>query len=91
MAASETLEFRGMNRQQLGMYLEELGAVQSTDAFPFLYKSSDWSAEILKENIISLSSAFKVTSVLIQFAADDREILQQLLKKFRLKAFRIGG
>lgn len=89
--ASETLEFRGINRQQLGMYLEDLGAVQATDTFPFLYKSTDWSAEILNENIISFTATFQVNSVLIQFVADDRKILQQLIEKYRLKTFRIGG
>ncbi|MFL6560527.1 MAG: hypothetical protein ACJ8MO_30995 [Bacillus sp. (in: firmicutes)] len=32
------LEFRGINREHLGMYFQELGAKQMTDTFPYIYE-----------------------------------------------------
>lgn len=89
--ASKELEFRGINLSHLGMYFEDLGAEKVSQAFPYLYKTSTWKAEILSEEIITITSSFRVNSVKIRFAADHEEILKQLIKNYRKKTTRVGG
>ncbi len=87
----QELEFRGINRKHLGMYFEELGGEQITDTFPFIYKAEDWSGEILNEAEISFTAVFKVNTVQIRFKAENEEILNELIRNYRLKTTRIGG
>lgn len=84
---SQELEFRGINSDHLRMYLEELGAKGIDDK----YIGEDWSGEILREGEISFTSAFKVNTVHICFTAENNELLNDILKRFRLKTTRIGG
>jgi hypothetical protein len=85
------LEFRGINRKHLGMYFEELGGERITDSFPFVFKAEGWSGEILKEEEISITSAFKVNAVKIRFMAESEPALEELIKNYRYKTTRIGG
>ncbi|WP_342430221.1 hypothetical protein [Neobacillus sp. FSL H8-0543] len=85
------LEFRGINRNHLGMYFEELGGELITDSFPYIYKADSWSGEILEEAEISFTAVFKVNTVQIRFIAEDEETLSELIKKYRFKTTRIGG
>jgi hypothetical protein len=87
----QELEFRGINRKHLGMYFEELGGKQITDQFPYIYKSDDWSGEIVREEELSITSTFKVNSVHILFFASDDLTLKKLIKNYRVKTRRIGG
>jgi hypothetical protein len=87
----QELEFRGINREHLGMYFEELGGKQITDQFPYIYKSDDWSGEIVREEEISITSTFKVNTVHIRFYASDDLTLKKLIKNYRVKTRRIGG
>lgn len=85
------LEFRGINREHLGMYFEELGAKKITDSFPYVYQAEGWSGQILTEEEISFTSVFKVNAVQIRFSAKDVYTLDELIKKYRYKTTRIGG
>ncbi len=68
----QELEFRGINRKHLGMYFEELGGKQNTNAFPFIYQSDNWIGEILSEEELIITSTFKVNRVYIRFYANRR-------------------
>jgi len=85
------LEFRGIPLRHLSMYLEELGGETSSHSFPFCYRGEKWIAEILSEEEIAFTAAFKVNAVHIRFQADNNEILEELIIKFRKKTFRAGG
>jgi hypothetical protein len=87
----QELEFRGINREHLGMYFEELGGKQITYQFPYVYKSEDWCGEIVNEEEISITSTFKVNTVHIRFYASDDITLKELIKNYRVKTRRIGG
>ncbi|MFF2446216.1 hypothetical protein ACFVSW_03860 [Neobacillus sp. NPDC058068] len=85
------LEFRGINREHLGMYFEELGAVQVTDTFPYVFAAKGWSAQILSEEEIIFTPSFKINAVQIRFEAENEAALAELIKHFRYKTTRIGG
>ena len=85
------LEFRGINREHLGMYFEELGGTLVTDSFPFVYESENWRAEILSEGELAFTKTFIVNAVHIRFAAESLEDLEQLIKNYRYKTTRVGG
>ncbi|HEY2422142.1 MAG TPA: hypothetical protein VGI04_12025 [Neobacillus sp.] len=87
----QDLEFRGINIKHLGMYFEELGANQVTDSFPYIYKASDWSGEIINEEEIFFTASFKVNAVQVRFHAEDENTLVELIKNYRYKTTRIGG
>jgi hypothetical protein len=85
------LEFRGINREHLGMYFEELGGTLVTDSFPFVYETENWRAEILSEDELAFTKTFIVNAVHIRFAAKSLEDLEQLIKNYRYKTTRVGG
>lgn len=87
----QKLEFRGIKREHLGLYFEELGGVQKTNSFPFIYEGATWSAHILSEDELTFTSVFKVNAVIIRFTADNEETLDGLIKNYRYKTTRIGG
>jgi len=85
------LEFRGIKREHLGVYFEELGAKRVTDRFPFVYAANDWTGEIVSEQEITFTSSFKVNAVTVRFHAKDQIELAELIKNYRYKTTRIGG
>ncbi|KIY21453.1 hypothetical protein [Mesobacillus subterraneus] len=85
------LEFRGINRDHLGMYFEELGGRLVTDSFPYVYEAETWKAEILSENEITFTKTFIIHAVSIRFAAENQEQLEKLIKNYRYKTTRVGG
>jgi hypothetical protein len=85
------LEFRGINRNHLGMYFEELGGTRTTDSFPYVYKGNGWCGQILNEEEITFTAVFKVNSVQIRFSAEDNNTLKELIKNYRFKTTRVGG
>ncbi|MDQ0412620.1 hypothetical protein [Mesobacillus stamsii] len=85
------LEFRGINRDHLGMYFEELGGRLVTDSFPYVYEAETWKAEILSENEIAFTKTFIIHAVSIRFAAENQEQLEKLIKNYRYKTTRVGG
>jgi hypothetical protein len=87
----KVLEFRGIHIDHLKMYLEEIGGKRLSDSFPYQFQGDRWGASILKEQEISFTAAFKVNAVFIRFKAEDEKILEDVLKKYRLKTFRAGG
>jgi hypothetical protein len=88
---AEELEFRGINRKSLCLYFIELGGTQITESFPYIFNGKEWSGQILAENELSITSTFKVNSIKVRFMAENREILDELIKKYRYKTTRIGG
>ena len=87
----QELEFRGINLNHLKMYIEELGGKRVTEAFPFVYDADLWSAHILCEEELTFTPVFKVNVVFIQFLTEDAEVMNKIVRKFRLKTTRIGG
>ncbi|WP_423801476.1 hypothetical protein [Neobacillus sp. SAB-20_R2A] len=85
------LEFRGIRKEHLGMYFEELGAEKVTDSFPYTYSAEYWSGQILSEEIITITSTFKVNAVFVRFCAESESALEELIKKYRYKTSRAGG
>ncbi|MEY2191636.1 hypothetical protein AB7942_02725 [Neobacillus sp. BF23-41] len=85
------LEFRGIRIEHLGLYFEELGALQRTDMFPYVYEADNWKGQILSEKEISFTSSFKVNTVQVRFCAKDDHVLDVLIKNYRYKTTRIGG
>ncbi|MBT2653823.1 hypothetical protein J7E81_00995 [Bacillus sp. ISL-18] len=85
------LEFRGIKIDHLGMYFQELGAIQVTDTFPFIYEAEGWSGQILSEEELAFTAIFKVNAVKVRFIAEDEETLMKVIKNYRYKTTRIGG
>lgn len=87
------LEFRGISLQQLQLYLEELGGTKIAlqHPFPIMFKGNHWNASILNEEEIAFTAVFKVNAVHIRFEASQKEVLEDMIRKYRLKTTRIGG
>ncbi|AZU61217.1 hypothetical protein [Neobacillus mesonae] len=85
------LEFRGISKEYLGMYFEELGAKRITDTFPYIYEGEGWSGQLISEKEIVITSAFKVNAIQVRFFAADEAVLSELIKNYRFKTFRVGG
>ncbi|WP_079506989.1 hypothetical protein [Mesobacillus jeotgali] len=85
------LEFRGINRDHLGMYFEELGGRLVTESFPYVYEGERWRGEILSEDELAFTKTFIVNAVHIRFAAKTLEELERLIKNYRYKTTRVGG
>lgn len=89
--ADRILEFRGINRDHLGMYFEELGGSLMTDSFPYVYEGERWRGEILSEDELAFTKTFIVNAVHIRFEAESQDDLEQLIKNYRYKTTRVGG
>ncbi|MEH7097547.1 hypothetical protein [Neobacillus vireti] len=85
------LEFRGIHIDHLGMYFQELGAIQVTDTFPLIYEAEGWSGQILSEEELAFTAIFKVNAVRVRFIAEDEDTLNEVMKNYRYKTTRIGG
>ncbi|MDN3015120.1 hypothetical protein PH210_02735 [Paenibacillus sp. BSR1-1] len=85
------LEFRGISKEHLGMYFEELGARQITYSFPFIYSADSWEGQVLSEREIFFTQVFKVNAIKIRISANDERELDDLIKKYRYKTTRAGG
>ncbi|WP_462408945.1 hypothetical protein [Neobacillus sp. Marseille-QA0830] len=85
------LEFRGINREHLGLYFEELGARRKTNDFPFVFSANNWTGEIVSEQEIAFTSSFKVNAVTVRFQAENESDLNDLIKNYRYKTTRVGG
>lgn len=84
---SKELEFRGIHKNQLKLYFEELGA--KTDGNRF--NGENWSGEIVSEKELEFTPAFKVNAVIIRFYARNETELEELIQQYRKKTTRIGG
>lgn len=85
------LEFRGINRDHLGMYFEELGAKPVTHSFPYTYEAEGWGGQIVSEEELTFTAIFKVNAVMVRFMAEDEDKLDLIIQKYRYKTTRIGG
>lgn len=86
-----TLEFRGIRLHHIMDYLAEIGGEQVTSSLPYQFEGPYWSAEILKEEEVRITSTFLVNAVHIRFQAPTQEQLDDLLAAFRKKTTRVGG
>lgn len=89
--AEKTLEFRGIPLNHLITYLLECKGAQCSDQFPILVKGDHWQAELLREEVVQITSLFSVNAVFIRFNAGSEEALEQVIAMFRKKTLRIGG
>jgi len=90
---SHELEFRGINRQHLEMYFEELGGkrIVSTETFLAVFAGDGWEAQIVNEEDLAFTAVFKVNAVKVRFVAKDEASLEELIKRYRYKTTRVGG
>jgi len=94
-----TMELRGIPLSQLVDYLNECaGRLAVADNWtdeavqlPLRIQTGEWQAEILREEIVTITSRFHVNAVFIRFAAKEEEALSRLLARFRTKVIRVGG
>jgi hypothetical protein len=91
LLVSKDLEFRGINHADLGMYFIELGGEQMTESFPYVYEGDGWRGEVLSEEELAFTSVFTVNAVKVRFSALNEVVLENLIKDYRLKTFRVGG
>lgn len=89
--AHRELEFRGINREHLIMYMEELGGILEPGRKPVCFQGKQWQMEIIHEGEITFTPVFKVNTMVIRFTADSNTLLDELIKQFRFKTTRIGG
>lgn len=87
----QLLEFRGIPLPHLATYLSECGGVSNSTALPLFFAGDGWSAAILEEKEVEITSRFRVNAVFIQFSAESEEQLADLLNRFRKKTRRVGG
>lgn len=85
------LEFRGIPIDHLRLYFLELEGKELTNHLPYVFKGRNWVGEILSQDEITFTSAFKVNTVLIRFTAENESDLEELIKRYRYKTTRIGG
>lgn len=79
----ETRAFRGLTRERAIEYLETLGGKRSgkTDV-----EADDWRAH-LETSIEPVGPSYRLTQVTITWIGD-RDVLEDVIFRFRLKAFR---
>ncbi|WP_400164294.1 hypothetical protein ACAF76_015435 [Brevibacillus sp. TJ4] len=95
----QTLELRGISLTQLATYLRECAGQTDADAgsasekitLPLCVNSGEWQAEMLREEVVTITSRFHVNAVFIRFTAADEAILSRVLDRFRIKVLRVGG
>lgn len=85
----KTLEIRGINRKTLMDYLHSLGA-KRTKEDPPTYVAKNWSAKLSDEQYFHLFHS-NIPKVFVTFFAEDEESLEDVVSRFRLKTFRVGG
>lgn len=94
-----TMELRGIRIAHLMTYLIEcggqvvgqVGEAPDREALPLLVRSDQWSAQIMREETVTITSRFHVNAVYIHFTSEEEGVLSRLLERFRLKVIRVGG
>lgn len=95
----QTLELRGIPLSHLHAYLMECADQRADTAsnergaepLPLVVSTDEWQAEILREEVVPITSRFHVNAVFIRFTAAEEEELSRLLARFRVKVMRVGG
>jgi len=82
------LEIRGINRQDIIKYLQQLGAV--VELSNSIYKSDDWSCQVSVEESFHMFQSI-IPKVHLKFYSEDKAILEDVLTNFHKKTFRAGG
>jgi hypothetical protein len=89
--AEQILELRGIPLSHLVTYLIECGGGPPDESMPVIIRGNRWQAEVLREETVPITSRFYVNAVFIRFRADDDQVLNRLLERFRIKVLRVGG
>lgn len=82
----ETRKFRGVTREQAIGYLTNLGGTRRDD---HLVTGDDWRATLATEQV-SVGPSFRLTEVTITWKGPP-DVLEPVIQRFRLKAFRAPG
>lgn len=87
----EKLEIRGITRKEIIIYLQQLGAVSKIrNSTELIVKCDDWSCHVSAEDSFHMFHSI-IPKVHLRFIANDKQILETVLKNFRKKTFRAGG
>jgi hypothetical protein len=86
----ETLEIRGINREDLITYLIQLKGNLIDSETQVTFSGKGWACTLSEEeHFLFLQS--NIPKVFVTFSATDSQALEQIIKDFRLKTFRAGG
>lgn len=87
----EKLEIRGIARKEIMIYLQQLGtASEMINSTELIVKCDDWSCHVSAEDSFYMFHSI-IPKVYLRFIANDKQILETVLKNFRKKTFRAGG
>jgi hypothetical protein len=86
----KTLEIRGINRDDLITYLIQLKGNLIDNEIQTTISGKGWRCTLSEEeHFLFLQS--NIPKVFVTFSAADSQVLEQIIKDFRLKTFRAGG
>lgn len=84
------MEIRGVHRKYLVQYLIELNSVAEDGKLQSSFIGNGWTCTLSQEEYFTFLQS-QVPSVFVTFKAEDSEILDEIVHKFRFKTFRAGG
>ncbi|PYZ94410.1 hypothetical protein CR194_02435 [Salipaludibacillus keqinensis] len=91
MEYKEKLEIRGISRDELFKYVQELGGERlSSNSDMILFQSDKWSCTLSSEETFYFMHS-DIPIVHVSFHSSNEDALRDILRKFRLKTFRAGG
>jgi hypothetical protein len=82
----ETRQFRGLTRDRAIGYLTNLGGTRQSDS---LVTGDGWQATLSTERV-PVGPSYRLTEVTITWSGP-REVLEPIIRQFRLKTFRAPG
>jgi hypothetical protein len=86
----ETLEIRGINRDDLITYLIQLKGEIVENQTSTTFSGNGWSCTLSEEEYFLFLQS-NVPKVFVTFSAKESQTLEQIIKDFRRKTFRAGG
>ncbi|UOE92182.1 hypothetical protein [Alkalihalobacillus sp. LMS39] len=84
---TKQLEIRGIHRQNIIDYIYQLHGKEKK---PNHYQGPTWTCTVSKEKTIRFFQS-DIPVVFVTFWSGDKDVLETILKQFRLKTFRAGG
>lgn len=90
----QKLQMRGINRRDIVRYLEEMGGTQLkgqvTETAGHTLVGHGWTCFVAQETYFTWFQS-QIPKVDVVFQAENADVMQTVLQKFRLKTLRAGG